>query len=333
MPLRLRLNIGTSVAEDHRFPSIEAVETYLSTRADGVIAVDGIPQACIVIQGRAGALGARVPADGPVPDLSAFSNIRVATFEDQGVVWNQVLFDVDGNAAEVFQVTCRVLEHLQEPGVTFAVAVARSLDALAEILEARAGLSLEKQTGLFGEMLVMLALATEPGSTADPTFWRGYLAEEHDFCLASQDLEVKTTTGEQRVHWISSETQLLPTPGRPLFVVSLQITASGAGVGWSLPELIEDVRTTVGSPTLNDALAGYGYRDVDAALYSRRWLLRTTPAFFEVVEDFPALTRDRIDSGVPQSSRISDVKYRINLVGMTQSTSLIDFKQMNPRRT
>jgi hypothetical protein len=146
-------------------------------------------------------------------------------------------------------------------------------------------------------------------------------------------LEVKTTLGERREHWISTATQLARTGDRPLYLVSIQLTSAGLGVGWTLPRLVADVRAAVtgsGEP-FEAALRHSGYRDRDADLYRSHWALRTSPAFYRIDDQFPALTQDRIDTSVPSAQRITDIRYRIDLSGMPTSPELFAFAASQDR--
>ena len=63
--------------------------------------------------------------------------------------------------------------------------------------------------------------------------------------MSEADLEVKTTTGERREHWISTTTQLVPTGDRPLYLLSIQLTAAALDAGHTLPSLIASARSTL----------------------------------------------------------------------------------------
>jgi hypothetical protein len=154
--------------------------------------------------------------------------------------------------------------------------------------------------------------------------WRGPDREEHDFGLAEIDLEVKTTISEKRSHWINSLSQLAPSPGRPLFVLSIQLTTVGSEPGLSLPQIVAGARALPAAPMaqLNDRLDSAGYQDRHADLYLTRWRFRSEPAFFAVDGRFPALTLARIASGVPSTERIEDVRYRIGLDGLSDHDPL-----------
>ena len=179
------------------------------------------------------------------------------------------------------------------PGEMFADAVENAIESLTDIVALRRGLTQEQCVGLFGELVVLIALADRDGPALALASWRGPAGEEHDFGLQLHDLEVKTTLSESRVHWISGMSQLMPTMARPLYL-SLdsgndrrrRVRLHTARNGWAPACTV----LAVHSSRLNDLLRSCSYRDEDAALYGLRWTLRTMPAFYEVSGDFPAIT-------------------------------------------
>jgi hypothetical protein len=68
---------------------------------------------------------------------------------------------------------------------------------------------------------------------------------------------------------------------------------------------------------LNKSLEDYGYYDLHADLYIEDWRLRSAPAFYLVDDHFPALTTDRLFSVVPDAGRIIDLRYRLNVDGLS----------------
>jgi hypothetical protein len=238
---------------------------------------------------------------------------------------------LDNNVEEVYALLCSIVDRVQLSHEDFAGAVEEALDSLTGILAVRRGLTREKQAGLFGELLVFLAVTDQSGADVATGAWRGPLAEEHDFGLAELDVEVKTTLSEQRHHWISSATQLVPTGSRPLYLLSIQLTAAALGAGWSLPVLVGEARVAAGSSVkrLDAVLAMIGYQNRDADLYRARWTFRTTPAFYLVDDEFPAVTRGRLESAVPASHRITDVRYRLDLTGMAEASPQFGFASVS----
>jgi hypothetical protein len=148
------------------------------------------------------------------------------------------------------------------------------------------------------------------------TAWRGSHGEEHDFEVAQGDLEVKTTTSEQRAHWISSVTQLVPTGTRPLWLLSMQVTRAGDS-GTSLSDLVERVRAAVGNGATADQfeqrLHARGWREAFGETAIAKWRLRTQPALFRVSGTFPRLVPGLLSGVGVDMDAVTHVRYCIDL--------------------
>lgn len=313
--------------ETNRHVDLTVVEKYFADHIDGVLTIEGDPPARLVIGAGKSELGIRLPAAEAVPDVTAFANLSIDFIDDEGLSWHQMSVRIDDNLGEVYTTLCNIIDRVQLAQTPFSEAVTDVLDSLAEILARRRGLSEDQQLGLAGELLTFLAFAGESGVGTALDAWMGPLGEEHDFGLPDGDLEVKVTLGEKRQHWISSVSQLVPTPGRTLFLVSLQLTPAGAGGGWSLPGMVKLAREldAMQSAHVDTRLDGMGYRGLDADLYQSRWTLRTPPQFFLVDEQFPVISQETLSKSVPSSNRIVDVRYRIDLTGLPAAEPLFSF--------
>jgi hypothetical protein len=192
---------------------------------------------------------------------------------------------------------CAIADRIQLDGLSPVVAYTETLEQWKEILVARSRMSREAEVGLFGELSLLEALK-----------------EEHDFGVPDLDLEVKTTTSEQRVHTIHGLGQLTPTPGRALLLMSIQVTSGGAA-GRTLAELIVEIRTAVGT-AIDLGLARAGWDNGAADLYCERWVVRTRPAVFTIDAEFPALTRERVDRIHPSFVALDRADYRLRLDGV-----------------
>ncbi len=220
---------------------------------------------------------------------------------------------------EAYPALCAVADRIQLDGLPLDRAVTEVLAGYHELLRGLGRLSDEEAVGLFGELLVLRWLGAGLGTGPALQAWQGPDGEEHDFCLSDLDVEVKSTTSEVRRHWIGSTTQLLPTLGRPLCLLSIQLTGAGSG-GSSLPELVETVRRVYEGDDLtrlNEILARIGWSDMHAPLYGSRYRLRSAPLTFDVDAAFPAITPARLElAGVPMD-RIAAVRYLLDLSGLS----------------
>ena len=312
-------------AADRHVPC-RVLEAYAVEGVSGVFPVEGTPAGRIQISPGQRVITLLVQATDnvPGPDVQSLANLEYELEDQAGIVWHRLDVAYENDLGEVYPVLCTVLDRVQLKGESFTDAVLSVLTGLGEILAGRGGLSREKQVGLFGELMVLLSMAAHLSPEEAVKAWRGPDREEHDFGLPGSDLEVKTTTFEERSHWINSLTQLYPSPGRALRLLSIQVTAAGAEPGMSLAEIVQTARTLPGMPTaeLNRTLQSAGYYDRHADLYQSRWRLRSIPSFYLVDDQFPALTSERLFANVPQAQRITDVRYRIYLEGLTGQDKL-----------
>lgn len=274
----------------------------------------GDPPVRLRIDGAVPRLSLEVPVDGR-PELapSTLVNVRSGLVMIDGN--RHLKVDVTGAPLllDGHQMLCAIADRIQLEGLNPVAALSQTLEQWREILAVRSRLSREAEVGLFGELTVLEALVDGDGAGA-ASAWRGWLHEEHDFGFPSVDLEVKTTTSEQRVHTIHGLGQLTPTLGRDLLLLSVQVTSGGAA-GRTLAELVDAIRRAVGT-AIDSALTRAGWDKETADLYRERWVVRTRAAVFAIDDAFPALTRARID-GIHQSFVALDrVDYRLRLDGV-----------------
>src|SRR5699024_6834115 len=119
-------------------------------------------------------------------------------------------------------------------GAKFAAAARWAVANLKLLLTSRRKLNEHQQVGLIGELLVLCSLLGVAYEATVLDWWLGPSVEQHDYPFATFDAEIKTTTSERRRHMIAGAGQLQPNPGRPLWLVSIQLTRSGGNGGFSL---------------------------------------------------------------------------------------------------
>ena len=205
-------------------------------------------------------------------------------------------------------------------GRNHAAAIQESIEVWNNLVLLKPTLGQEQEVGLIGELLFLEFLLGNQGMTSLVN-WTGPEREEHDFKFNGFDVEVKTTTQELRLHQIGSLSQLRETPGKALFLLSNQITKTGAN-GFTLSELVHRVSMCL-SPGLvsgfTDKLTKCKYFAADASLYKTRWEIRTTPKFFAVTDSFPRLLSETLGLPPELKTLVSDVSYRINIEGIETS--------------
>ncbi|MCM2575862.1 PD-(D/E)XK motif protein [Streptomyces meridianus] len=216
----------------------------------------------------------------------------------------------------------RVIVHRRTPDQAFN----ETVRAWRALLEKPRQLSTEKRIGVIGELMLLAVVAETTGWPSAVDSWKGPAGEEHDFGLPGYDVEVKTTSSEQRHHEIQGLGQLTPSPGRPLWLVSVQLTRGGTH-GRTLAERIEEIRRRLSeeSPVHLDrfdgrlAAVGWSVDQPDG----ERWSLRSAALALPVDDRLP-----RLDDGLFESlptdhrTRIDHITYRIDLTGLMPGSSL-----------
>ena len=278
-----------------------------------------------------GELTLRTPATGSDIDVSAYRMIRTDIVEEPGdeTVWFRVTVEAKGIEYEAYSLLQAVTDQLQQ-GDDLERALHVALDAFRGLLARAPRLSEDQEIGLFGELVALDRLIDGVGETKALAAWLGPRAEEHDFVLGEADVEVKTTRSERRIHVIHGLGQLTPTPGRPLHLMSVQVTGAGAaGNGETLPELIERIRRRLrsGRTDFDDRLTDCGWEDAQAdRLYTTRLLVRSEPRFYNVDGAFPAITSAGLSPIVTRPELVRSIDYRIDVTDLEpQGTAPAEF--------
>lgn len=300
----------------------ETMERYFRSDAPTVHPLSDEPACLLLIEPNSRLLRLRTPATDSPADVGAYDRLDFDIVEEPGEeeLWFQLTIDADGMAYEGYSLIMSVVDQL-EAGRTFRHAVSEALAAYRELLTRRRALSDEQEIGLFGELGVFAYLVATIGEEAATAAWLGPDSEEHDFVLDGCDLEIKTTRSESRVHVIGSATQLLPSPDRPLHLVSIQLTAAGAATdGETLPQRVRRVRGLLarGTRVFEERLRAVGWDDFNADdVYTRGYVPRSTPRCYLVDEDFPAVVPDGIAHIVRRPELVVGLVYRIDVSSMT----------------
>lgn len=316
-----------------RHLSRESLREYLRAGSKVALTSDGDPAAQFVIDPSQGEMELRVACkDLDLPDIAAFRHFEVSRKSIGGSEWSVLRIRRGADLLECYPVLSSTADRIQLRGEKFAEAVAGSLRAISEILSRLSRLSTNQEVGLFGELLALKALVERVGGPTAVSSWTGPLSEEHDFALESYDVEVKSTLSEQRIHMISSLTQLVPSPARPLFLLSIQVSRSGAG-GSTLSALIQEILSILEGSSKDEfaeKVRSAGWRSEDSDLYTERFTERTQHLFYRVDESFPAITPETIESMGSLSAFIRDVSYQIDVTSLDPTKPLTEFRGLTP---
>lgn len=292
---------------------------------DGVPAVQpvsGQPPVHVFVDESGDRIGLRVLIEpGTIIPASPLADVSIGRV----VVAGSTTLEVSTRAAHLFVEFYGLLEDLadriQVDGLSPLLAFDETIANWKALLRATDRLSEEQQLGLAGELWTLIRIMSAHGPEAFGA-WTGPLGEPHDFRMGDLELEVKSTRGHRRVHIISSIDQLMPSSGRTLFLLSLQLQAAGHGAGWTLPDLVAAARSLLaGQPPLAKRLEeslviAWRYSDEHAGSYDQRLEFRALPVLIEVNSGFPRVTRSMIDAYVgDESRRISDLHYRLDVEG------------------
>lgn len=182
-----------------------------------------------------------------------------------------------------------------------------------------AGLPIERQRGLYGELYTLRTyLLPSLGAAVSITNWRAPLAAHQDFQFQAGALEVKTTTAKQpQSVRITSERQLDDSgiPALFLHIVVLderEIDGQKPSHGETLPDIVNSLRVLVQSDervseTFEDRLLEAGYLDNDAPRYETRRFAIRGELTFHVKSGFPRLVERDLPIG------IGDVAYMLSI--------------------
>lgn len=175
------------------------------------------------------------------------------------------------------------------------------------------GLSLEQQTGLFGELVVLASLLRASSSrTSALESWHGPAAENQDFVFGDRAIEVKTgATNDQDTIVVANEHQLDDTSFTALYLCQVWVEIrSGSGI--SLPAMVAEIGTLLPAEAREEfanRLALAGYLPAHEHLYGSKAFVERRQRYFRVSDGFPRLLPQNLAPG------INRVSYSVNLSG------------------
>ncbi|WP_445359734.1 PD-(D/E)XK motif protein [Microbulbifer sp. EKSA005] len=178
----------------------------------------------------------------------------------------------------------------------------------------------QSQTGLYGELLLILMLFNN-GIPVRKLLkaWRGSDGAHQDFQFPGVSAEVKSTVAitTDKVS-ISSLRQLENVGAGDLYLIQVVLDLHEGGNN-TLPFIVSDLREAFSANSVDqlmfeEKLLTYGYRDEDNSHYSGRSYTLRKVRVFQVDTEFPKLTSFDVVGGVVEAS------YVISLTGVMEAS-------------
>ena len=119
--------------------------------------------------------------------------------------------------------------------------VSHAVNQLIELFRSMEDLPLKSVRGLWAE-LFLISQSRQPAILVDA--WHTVVEDRYDFAIDDQRIEVKSFSGDSRLHHFSLE-QLHPPAGIKILVASVSVGNSQAGV--SIGDLREKIQSRLGS--------------------------------------------------------------------------------------
>ena len=288
-------------------------DDYLRDARIKALPVDGLKGAKILID----PLNKRVALEvacSSIPDLTLTERLSWNTLEEtQGNYVGELSVWAEQQMFEAYLLVADIAAEFIDLG-DIQLALESATKGFSELLQTNRVLSLEKQIGLLGELLVLRDLI-QLGKTDALNSWLGPEGGEHDFKFVEFDLEVKTTISEKRSHRIGSLSQLTPSGDRTLLLASVQLTRTTGALGFNIAELVDWIKSNSDSTwdQLAEKLQHCGWREDHTHLYTARFELRSEPLTFRVDSNFPRLMSETLELSEELMPRISEVSYRVDL--------------------
>lgn len=223
----------------------------------------------------------------------------------------------DPQFADIFTVFCADLVE----GISRCVGVRDAIILLLSRLErwrrflgnAGEGLSLNAQTGLFGELWILREILIPICGRGIVDSWSGAQKAPQDFIVPGLcAIEVKTTAAKSLSHVrIHGESQLDSTGLDCLFLACLRLQSDGSA-GETLNDLVDDLIRIVKpvpefSNLLEQRLSDAGWLERHRQRYLTNPFVVAEQRFFKVEDGFPRILRSSLATG------LDELEYRLDL--------------------
>jgi hypothetical protein len=254
---------------------------------------------------------------GVDPNLSRLMMLEVESITRSGTPALRVACSRPKLFREAYLFLTAVADRILTDGLEPAEAVEVELRALEALLDAKGGLSIEKQIGLFGELLVLEQMILSGGPSMVAA-WTGPMGEAHDFRIQGCEFEVKTTTGGRCIHSINGLNQAVPSSGSSLSFISIQLAKAGQGEGLTLQDQVGRIEKILEThaelnKSFHSLLSDCSYLDEDAPIYSTKWKLRSAMKLVPVDNAFPKINPEVLKSSMGAAfGFLEEVTYKVS---------------------
>lgn len=269
------------------------------------------------------------------PDLLKLAFLSVRTAEERGVSVLEVSTSYPDLQRQFYYFAIAVAEKVLSEKSPAVEAVTAELQSFGAIVERRSLLSIERQIGLLGELILLERLIVRNGPTVLDA-WIGPQGEPHDFRIERREFEAKTTVTVNRIHTINGSEQLVPSKDCSLFLVSILLGPPGKSRGFSLPEKVDAIAERLANAPekakrFGAAIQRCELRLEDHVHYERRYSLRRAMAIVPVDKNFPALTRPVIQKALGDgATRVESLQYVVNVEGLETEEGSSEFVSVLP---
>ncbi len=258
------------------------------------------------------------------------ANLKLPKFKNLNVVIHGsgdpalVIILEEKEHLELFETLCKDVVSSGEQAGNVAEALTRTLQRTRRwhhLLRggSRAGLSVEEQRGLVGELAQLRDLLEGLGAETAIDSWKGPDQSNKDFQFIGTCIEVKTRNViSQPSVTINSEEQLADVEGARLFLRIFDVSSSVSTHGDSLHDHVAKTakffeESSAAFDAWEQALFEYGY-DSQSDYDDRSWKIEGSH-LFEVLKNFPRI-------GSPLPNGVSRVKYALSLSALSEFESL-----------
>lgn len=225
-----------------------------------------------------------------------------------------------GETGDFFDLICEDLEpYLLLPVRMDAIAqfAARLREWQRFLAVGKNGLGIPKQMGLWGELVVLRALATNIGWDRAIKCWVGPGGASQDFRLDALLIEAKAVALGADAISISSLEQLSVPNGSTMYLAHYGTAVVAPQEGEPLPDAVLAIRNDLRDDALlrgdfENRLLGSGYHRVHEGRYAGRGFVVRTCDIYAVGDDFPRLDRDSVPS------QIKNARYSLLIKGLSK---------------